>query len=539
MKTLSLPLPMLGVLCLLHGTAAAQTLVQPQQPPQARTPEASAAVPRLRSVVVTGDNPLDEATTHRTLAVFLQTELRLDTLQQVVTALEAALSAEGHSLHRVVLPAQEVTDTLRVQVVRFALGDVTVQGPPGLDVDNIRRGLPELQTGQTPHLARLAIQSALSNENPAKRVQVALKPSDDQPDQIDATVRVQTSPPLQGVVSLANTGNAASGRDRISISLLHANLLRLDHQLALAWTTSLARPDDVRQLGLSYRLPLYTQGAMLDVSWSDSTVLGQFGSFSSTGAGHTAAVQLTQHLREQGGWSRSVSVTLEDKVFIPSALTPTGGGPVVVLSQRRVSRPLTLGFQLRQQTHQTASDVALNLVGSLPGGGAASLAAYQSENARISSRHWLALRSAASHLRQFDAGWLLGTRAQGQWASTSLVAGEQFGVGGASSVRGMGERVLSADSGLNAGLELTTPALAAGWRAVALTEAGWLRQRRLGLDAKPQNDTVVSVGLGLRYAKGPVSWALDHARLVNGSTYAPASAQQGQSSWHLLLSTRF
>lgn len=537
MKKTPTPLSMLCLLCLLHGTAAAQAVAQPQ--PHARTPEATATVPRLRSVVVTGDNPLDEATTSRTLKAFLQTELRLDTLQQVVAALEAALAAEGYSLHRVVLPAQEVTDTLRLNVVRFAMGDVTVQGPPGLDVDNIRRGLPELQAGQTPRLDRLAIQSALSNENPAKRVQVALKASDDQPDQIDATVRVQTSAPLQGVVSLANTGNAASGRDRISLSLLHANLLGLDHQLALAWTTSLARRDDVRQLGLSYRLPLYTQGAMLDVSWSDSTVLGQFGSFSSTGAGHTAAVQLTQHLREQGGWSRAASVTLEDKVFVPTALTPTGGGPVVVLSQRRVSRPLTLGFKLSQQTSQTATDAALNLAVSLPGGAGASLAAYQSENARISSSDWLALRGAASHLRQLDGGWLLGTRAQGQWASTSLVAGEQFGVGGASSVRGMGERVLSADSGLNAGLELTSPALAGGLRAVAFTDAGWLRQRRLGLDARPQNDTVVSMGVGLRHASGPVSLALDHARLVNGSSYTLAAAQRGQASWHLLLSTRF
>lgn len=532
-----------GVLAVAGVPAQAQP-VGAEPAPATQAPVVAAAPPlRLRGFTVIGDNPLDEAATQQVVAPFLRAEVGMDTLQEVTSSFEAALAAKGFALHRVVLPAQEVSDNLTLQVVRFAIGRVVVDGAGSFGEPNIRRSLPELQEGGTPSIQKMAVQTALANENPAKRVQVALKGSDDNPDLIDATVRVQATEPFTGAVSWSNTGNAASGRDRFSLTLGHANLWGRDHQFYAALTTSLATFDDVRQLGLSYRMPLYDRGGMLDVSLTDSTVLGQFGTFTSTGAGSTLSVLYTQHLGGDGGWTRYVTLGLDDKVFDATSVAPVGGGAVTVLSERRRSRPLTLGFKARHQSDTAYGDAHLALVTNLPGGSGNTLAAYQSENPNVTRNRWTALRWGGSRVSQMPGGWLMGVRLQGQWASTTLIAGEQFGLGGVGSLRGVGDRVLAADSGIGSGLEFTSPVWVDGLRGVVFADAGWLRRHRVPLTAQPRTDAAVSVGVGVRYGQGPLALALDYARVVNGSrtplSLNTSAPQKGDDKLHLTLTAQF
>jgi len=532
-----------GLFSLAGGTALAQPVL-PAVAQTTQTPVAAMTEPlRLRGFTVVGDNPLDDATTTQVVAPFLRAEVSMDTLQKATAAFEAALAANGFTLHRVVLPAQEVSDNLTLNVVRFVIGRVVVEGAGNFGEQNIRRSLPELQEGVTPSIQKMALQTALANENPAKRMQVALRGSDDNPDLIDATVRVQASEPVTGSASLSNTGNAASGRDRFSLTLGHANLWGRDHQFYVALTTSLARLGDVRQLGLSYRLPWYAQGGMLDVSLTDSTVLGQFGTFTSTGAGNTLSVLYTQHLGGEGGLTRYATVGLEDKVFDATSVAPLGGGAVTVLSERRRSRPLSVGLKARHQSDTAYWDAHLTLATNVSAGSGNTLTAYQSENPLVTRTRWTALRWGGSRVSQIPGGWLMGVRLQGQWASTVLIAGEQFGLGGVGSLRGAGDRVLAADSGIGTGLEFTTPMLADGLRGVAFADAGWLRRNRVTSPAQSRTDAAVSVGVGMRYGRGPLAVSLDYARVVNGSrtplSLNASAPQKGEDKLHLTLSAQF
>lgn len=496
-------------------------------------------VPRLRGFVIEGDNPLSSRDEALALAPFLRADLTLENLQKAVQALEEALKANGHSLHRVVLAPQEVTDTVKLRVVSFALGEVTVEGAQAFGEDNIRRSLPALKTGTTPDLSQLAVQTALANDNPAKNVQVALRASPTLPDRIDATVRVKDSSPLQWGASLSNTGTAATGRDRLTVSGSHANLWDLDHQFAAAYTTSLARPGDVSQVGLTYRLPLYAAGGMLDASYTRSSVVGQFGAFSSTGAGQTLGIQYTHHYAKDGAMARQASLGLEDKVFDPVSLN----GQPLAGQQTRRSRPLTVGYHLRSESDQAYWQASAALSVNLPGGTGNGLAAYQSERPAISTDKWSALRVEAARVGALDGGWLLGVRMQAQWAPKALIAGEQFGLGGAASVRGTGERVLVGDSGVRGSLELTSPQLWPGARGVVFVDGGWL-QRRAGTSAAlPARDSLASAGLGLRWGDGPWAMGLDYGRIVQGSradgTLNPDLPRRGDHKLHLSLTTRF
>jgi hemolysin activation/secretion protein len=284
----------------------------------------------------------------------------------------------------------------------------------------------------------------------------------------------------------------------------------------------------VSQVGLTYRVPFYAAGGMLDVSYTRSTVVGQFGTFSVTGAGHTLASSYTHHYGTQDGLSRWAVVGLEDKVFDPVALS----GAV-----KRRSRPLSLGFKARQQSDTAYWDAGLTLATNVPGGQGNDLAAYQSERPAVSTDRWSALRAQASRVDAWPSGWLLGWRAQAQWAATTLISGEQFGVGGAGSLRGTGERVLAGDSGASGSVELTSPEWSPGWRALCFVDAGWLRQR----GATPlASDRAASVGVGVRYAKGPFNLALDYGRIVTGSqAVSTAAPHSGDYKLHLNLSARF
>lgn len=509
------------------------------QPAASTAPTSNPALPRIRGFSINGNNPLTDAEVTVVLASFLRAEANLDNLQKAAAALEQAMREKGFGLHRVLLPPQELGENITLNLAQFTIGQVTVEGETAFSKDNIRQGLPELKPGGTPNLDRLATQTALVNENPTKHVQVALRAAT-QPDQIDATIKVQDSKPLKFAAVLSNTGSASSGRDRFTVSADHSNLFDRDHQLSAAYTTSLARPGDVHQYGLTYRIPLYNQLGMVDMSFTKSDVLGNFGTFNSTGAGRTLGIGYTHYLLPINGLNRFVTAGLEDKVFDPTAIN---GTPLVGQLQRR-SRPLTLGLSARRQTDAGYMDGNVSLSVNLPGGAGNNLAAYQSESPLVTSARWAALRARGNWAFPVgDSGWVASWRGQAQWAPKSLIAGEQFGLGGFGSIRGASERAVSGDSGISSTVEMRSPEWFQGLRLVGFVDAGWLSHRNTGGGITPSSDSVASLGVGLRYNKGPMALVLDYGRIVKSSAVPlslnSASPQHGDHKVHLSLSARF
>ena len=522
-----------------------------QSPPSAATPPpvlpsapamAAASSPRfaIRGFSVKGDNPLGEGVTSQVLAPFLRSDATIDVLQKATQALETALRDKGFGLHRVVLPPQEVGDTVSLEIVKFALNRVKVEGNTRSTEANVRASLPELQAGGTPNFKRLAVQTAIANDNPGKQVTVSLKESD-QTDKIDATVLVKDSRPWTFGISASNTGSASSGRDRVTFSGGHSNLFDRDHQLIAAYTTSLERIKDVKQLGLSYRVPLYAAGGVVGASYTQSDVLGNFGAFTSTGAGRTMGLNYTQHLPPNGGQRSYVSLGLDDKLFNAAFIN----GFVVPGQLDRRSRPLVLGYTSRTESDAAFSSYNVELAVNVRSGSGNKLTSYKSEDARISTAAWKALRGGVNYMAPIASNWLWAIRGQAQVSGDALISGEQFGLGGVASVRGAADRVLVGDSGLSSTLEATTPELGKGFRAVGFIDAGWVSNHNTAGSAKLSSDTLASVGLGLRYAHSVSGLALsaDYGRIVAGSsapsTTNPGAPQKGSDKLHVNLSIRF
>ncbi len=487
---------------------------------------------------ITGDNPLDQAETTRILAPYLRTDATLETLQKATAALEASMKEKGFALHRVGLPAQDVGPTIKLNVVKFVIGKVVIDGRQRYSEENVRNSLPELIEGTSPNFRTLAVQTAIANESPGKRVQVALKAAD-QPDKIDARIILQEGSPWMMSAALSNAGNEATGNDRLTLSAGHANLWDKDHQLSAAYTTSLERPSAVQQLGLSYRLPLYRLGGVLGFTYTQSDVAGNFGAFTSTGAGKTMGANYNLYLQPDGGYRGYVAFGLDDKQF---DVTQINGVPLPGQVLRR-SRPLSVGYNARIETDATVWGYNTDVVLNLGGGSGNDVSAYRTEDQRISTAQWRALRGGGYFTTSVSDGWLLSVRGQFQFSPDALISGEQFGLGGASSVRGTSERPLSGDSGALLTGEVSTPEWIAGMRLLGFVDSGWLSNNNPNGNPKPANDSLSSVGVGLRYSTPQYSLTADFGHVLSGTTMPillnSGLPQKGDQKLHVNLTARF
>ena len=518
-----------AIFALTALAVASTALAQAPAPAAAPAPSAPAANPpmpasappavfAIQGYRITGDNPIGDAEAQRVLEPYVRKDATIETLQQAASALEKALREHGYGLHRVALPPQEVGRTVQLEIVKFAIGRIDIDGRKIYSETNVRRMVPELKEGTAPNFQRLAVETAIANENPNKQVQVALRESEE-PDQIDATIVLKEQKPWNVGIGISNAGTRNSGRDRFTVTASHTNLWDLDHQFVGAYTTSLQHPDDVKQFGLSYKVPLYSLGGVVGVTATRSDVVGNFGAFTSTGAGHTLGANYTWYLAPKGGRRSYVSLAIDERLFKATEIDQIA---IPGATDRR-SVPVTLGYTARRETDRYVFGYDAAVAVNTGLGSDDDLESYKSElGDRVTTVHWTALRGDVNLAVPLPKDWLVNARGSWQYSPDVLISGEQFGLGGIGSVRGTDlDRPITGDSGLSVNLEGLTPQLTPGLRALAFVDGGLLWNHRPD-PSKPSHDHLMSVGLGLRYTKETFALSVDYGRIVTGSRVDPA-----------------
>jgi len=513
------------LLALLAPHAGAQAPAAGAQAPAADQP------PPLRFTVsafrVEGDNPLDAARTEQILAPFRGEYAGVEGLYEAASTLEQAFAEAGHSFRRVVLPAQTLqAGTVVLEVVAFKLGEITVKGNQHFSRENILRSMPGLVSGETPQTQLLSQQRHSANLHPSKQIQLRLKESRTQL-AIDAELEVVDSDPHDLFVGLNNTGNQATGDFRILTGFQHSNLSGRDDQFTVSTTISPTKIDKVEQLGASYALPLYSLGGRLNAYIATSnvdsgTVQGVFGASDVTGAGRFLGVSYTHFLPRMGAYTHQLTAGIDDKRFrndISNAGQPSG------VNVR--SRPLSIGYSASYEHARGVTGLYASYVRNIPRGPLNDKRNYGNPAGRPApgnplggfSREgsdpvWDALRFGASaDVRVFD-NWLLRWRGDGQLTTEPLIPGEQFGAGGARSVRGYEEREVAGDTGWFTSLEAWSPELYPGLRAIGFFDIAHVRNKNIRVtETKKFTETLSGVGVGVRwYWRTNLSLEADVAR---------------------------
>ena len=113
----------------------------------------------------------------------------------------------------------------------------------------------------------------------------------------------------------------------------------------------------------------------------------------------------------------------------------------------------------------------------------------------------------ADYSRAFANDWQTHLAFNGQHTNDALVAGETFGLGGASSVRGYYEREMANDQGYRGSLELYSPDFGervrstVKMRALVFYDFGEL-SRNKALAGEVTRSSLNSIGVGLRASMG-------------------------------------
>lgn len=411
----------------------------------------------IRSYRIEGNTLLQPAEIERLLSPFSGNQKDFGDVQRALEALQELYQESGYAGIQVTLPEQELErGDVTLRIVEPRIGRILVEGNEHFSIDNARRSAPGLIVGRTPMTRDVAASMRVANENPAKQSAVLLRPGAAE-GEVDAVIRVADVPPLRYSVNVDNTGTKETGVLRAGFAAQHANLFDKDHVLTAQFITSPNNFNDVQVFGLGYRIPFYGLGDSLDLIGGYSTVdSGTVQNlFNVSGQGAVYAARYNHNLRKYGDYEHRFVYGLDYRAY-QNLVTPVGGtfNFVPDITVHPVSA--TYSAQLRQDRREYG--LYLSVMQNIPGGNDGTDEVFKSSRreARAGYRMWRAGTTASG---SFQKDWQYRIRVDLQYSRDALIAAEQFGIGGADSVRGFNERYATNDKGVRSNWEIYTPEL--------------------------------------------------------------------------------
>jgi len=437
-------------------------------------------------------------------------------VQRAIEALGQRYRTGGFSVVQVIAPEQDLDrGVVTLRVIEARIGKVTIEGNRFFDDSNIRSSLPALREEVSPRAGDISANAQLANENPAKQVDVVLRPGEKQ-GVVDAIVDVIDVRPLKAFLTFDNTGNPQTGDLRVGVGVQHANLFNRDHVGTLNYVTSPGKDDKVSLYSGSYRLPLYSWGDSMDfiAAYSDvsaGTTQTVAGPLTFSGKGDVYGLRYNQLLGRRGEYSHRIVYGLDYRAYENDCALgdfgAAGCGPAAV---DVTVRPISLAYSGNWAKPGQISDFFVALSHNVPGAANGQEsdfnAARPSPNGGdgASSRYTI-LRFGASMVNAFENNWQVRAAVNAQYTSDALVSGEQFGIAGANAVRGFLEREIVRDTGQFANLELYSPNLAGNLvagegnlRGLLFYDLARAANNPLAGEAR-QPASIASIGAGFRW----------------------------------------
>jgi hemolysin activation/secretion protein len=490
----------------------------------------------IRSITVEGNSTLETAVITAELEGYYGPERGFSDLDNARQALQRLYVKHGYSAVKVTIPEQEVSGgTILFTVIESRIGRVTVTGASYHDEENIRQTAPSLIEGAVPNVVAIAESLRLANNNPSKKEHLVLKTTE-QPDVIDALIKVDDEKSERYFATLDNSGTTETGNSRLALGYQNYNVLNQDHLLTLRVVISPEEFDAVSILGVGYQIPLYQYADTVDLyaGYSDvdsGTVLGLF---DVSGEGSVVGARYTHNLRKKSRYEDSLALALERREYknnISFSGVPIGSDVTI--------QPLTLGYKGSVKMPRSTADLYLSVIKNIPGGESGGDADFEKIRMGADSNYGL-WRLGGGMTYTLDAGWQLRGVINAQHSDEPLIPGEQFGLGGMASVRGFDERVVTGDSGVAASANLYTPDLAhalsleAKRLRLALFVDGGVAYRVEPLPGEAKETRLGSAGMGLHYGHGEaLTLRVEYGHVLNT---APV---YGDGKWHASMTLLF
>lgn len=201
--------------------------------------------------------------------------------------------------------------------------------------------------------------------------------------------------------------------------------------------------------------------------------------------------------------------------------------------------PLSLAYQGAWTLAAGDAGFSATLLHNIPGGSRGDQQYFTAARAGATDDYTL-LRVSASGTQALPGDWLVRAIVNGQYTRDALIPGEQFGAGGASTVRGFEEREVANDSGAVANLEMYSPPLCKGglWqcRMLAFYDTAYV-SRNHALAAEIRSASISSAGIGVRAQwRKDIDLQVDYAHVLHAEA---TNTRTGDNRVHLRLSLSF
>jgi len=468
-----------------------------------------------------------------------------ETIQQALEALEKTYVSAGYGAVKVELPEQELdSGVVTLQVVEGRLGEVRVEPNDYFDAANVRNSLPALRAGAAVNIFELNRNLVLANESGSKVTNVTFKRNANNRD-VDVEVKLVGEDPQRWITLLDNSGDSNTGYFRLGLIYQNANLFNRDHAVSLQVMTSPDHVEDVNILGLSYRMPVYGWGGMVDFNASHSSVnsgqIAQAGggaNLAISGSGEIYGVRYTHNLDSSSEWQSKVNVGLDQRFYGNNVRVP---GSAASLVPNLTTQPFILGYSTAWRAPARETSLSVNYLKNIPGGSNGSTEDFNQSGGRVGANAaFETVRLNVSHTERFASQWQFKALFASQFTQDMLIAPEQFGITGTDGVRGFADRDVANDQGMRLNLEWWAPPQDfAQWRVLPLffVDNGVVKRNQPQPGELAQR-TVSSVGFGLRAAYGrSLSSRMDFGYVTQGADPATGStgAQAGDTRLHFSL----
>jgi len=475
---------------------------------------------------VEGNTVLPEETIDDALYPFLGPDRTAADVEKARQALSALYTAKGYSTVFAQVPRQKVTDgVIVIEVVERHIGRLRVTGAHYFAPDTIRSQAPSLAPGSVPNMADIKRDLLALNQWPDRTVTPVLK-AGSTADTVDVELQVQDKPPLHASLEVNDRQSYHTTRTRLQGSVSYDNLWQRGDAVSASFEVAPVRVKDsnVFTAAYQYRLPGSDQTLTLSYLHSGSHV-ATLGTSSVVGRGYDVGLRYAIPLNETANFSDNFSAGIDFKRF--AQITP---GEVAETNTPITYVPLSLAYQAIWTTKTTTTIVSPSIT--------TGLAALSNNEKQFSIGRngaypdFLYLRLDASHSRPLIFGTDLYVHVEGQEAMEPLVSNEQFGIGGADTIRGYLESEVLGDYGVYDQIEWRSPKLTLPkfgidqYRVFTFYDTGevWTRDP---LAAERATTGLASAGIGLRaQLLTYLSAELDGAQVLVSGPYTKAGSQR-------------
>jgi hemolysin activation/secretion protein len=478
-----------------------------------------------------GNTLLSNEEAQRRLKKYLGENKNLSDLTAAREALIEAYRQAGYSLVSISSPKRQTLEGIfQIDITEVSVGSIILNGNRYFSQNSIRAALPELQENRSPNLNSLSRQLFLANDNPSRQLTLDFKPGDEGKTNVD--IKVQDQNPQRFSIRLDNTGTESSGRTRLSFITQNNNAFNIGHLAAFSVTVSPEKLDKVKQFGFFYQAPIPSWGDVINFSASYSDVnSGRIADiFDVSGQGVATGIHFLHNISRTALDRQTLDIGIDYRLF-QNTIDFAGENLGVDVA----ALPISLGYQYTARKGNNGYSAGIRYVRNIPGLVGRNNNESYSESRVGAKADWDLFEINGTYQYTFPSGWLLNVQGEGQYAGEPLISGEQFGLGGLRSIRGLEEREAAGDNALRASIEIYTPVIGNGHRFLAFTDVGqyW---REKALPGEPDNDTLWTTGLGWRWnLHNRLNTAVDLGYVLKGS----AISNSGDMRVHFSLNYSF